>query len=72
MSKVPLSTRQAQVAELVARGFPNKTIAGNLGLSVRTVEEHIRLAADKVSGDGYPKRRLLLWFFGIEQSTEDG
>jgi FixJ family two-component response regulator len=62
----PLTTRQAEVAGLVARRLPNKRIANKLGLSVRTVEEHIRLAASQIPGEGKPRERILLWFFHIE------
>lgn len=36
-----LTARQTQVAELVAQGKSNKSIAGELGVSERTVENHI-------------------------------
>ncbi len=66
-----LSTRQAQVTELVARGLPNKMIAAQTGLSVRTVEDYIQAAAAKICREGSclnrkPRERLTLWFFGIE------
>lgn len=62
-----LSKRQREVAEGVAKGFSNKRIAHDLGLSVRTVEEHIRLAAGRLlPRDPRPQReRILLWFFHI-------
>ena len=61
-----LSKRQAEVAERVAKGFSNKRIANDLGLSIRTVEEHLRLAAAKLPSDPRPQReRILLWFFHI-------
>jgi DNA-binding NarL/FixJ family response regulator len=37
----PLSEREHEVLELAARGLPNKQIAAQLGLSVRTVEAHL-------------------------------
>lgn len=61
-----LSKRQREVAERVAKGFSNKRIALDLGLSIRTVEEHLRLAASRLPRDGRPQReRILLWFFHI-------
>jgi LuxR family maltose regulon positive regulatory protein len=36
----PLTAREQQVCELVARGFQNKEIATTLRISVRTVEWH--------------------------------
>jgi DNA-binding NarL/FixJ family response regulator len=38
----PLSERESQVLTLVARGAANKEIARSMGLSVRTVEAHLR------------------------------
>jgi FixJ family two-component response regulator len=61
-----LSKRQAEVAERVARGFSNKRIATDLDLSIRTVEEHIRVAAGRLPpGEGNPRHRITLWFFHI-------
>ena len=37
----PLSSRERQVAELVADGLSNQQIASNLGISPRTVEDHV-------------------------------
>jgi DNA-binding NarL/FixJ family response regulator len=36
-----LTERQEQIARLVARGLPNATIASELGISVKTVENHL-------------------------------
>jgi DNA-binding NarL/FixJ family response regulator len=37
---VELTPREAEVLQLIAEGFANKQIAGELGLSVKTVEKH--------------------------------
>lgn len=61
-----LTKRQAEIAQRVARGVPSKQIANDLGLSVKTVEEHIREAAERLPGSGFPRYRIMLWVFRIE------
>ena len=68
--KPELSTRQAQVVERVARGLPDKRIAAELGISVRTVQKHIENAASRVSGKASPRHRLTLFFFAIEEDAQ--
>ena len=67
--KPQLSSRQAQVAELVARGLPDKVIAFRTGLSIETVRVHIQKAGEKVPlsipTDLPRRRRLMLWFLTI-------
>lgn len=38
--EVELTSREVEVLQLIAEGFANKQIAGELGLSVKTVEKH--------------------------------
>ncbi len=68
--KPTLSTRQAQVAECVARGLPDKVIADRLGLAIETVRAHINLAAQKIPGKTARRHRLTLWVFGITDESE--
>jgi len=37
-----LSPREQEIARMVGRGYPNKTIAANLGISSWTVSTHLR------------------------------
>lgn len=39
-AEVELTSRETEVLQLIAEGFANKQIAGELGLSVKTVEKH--------------------------------
>ena len=43
-----LTAREAEVLRRVAAGRRNKAIAGELGLSVRTVERHVANASTKL------------------------
>ncbi|MGB4777548.1 response regulator transcription factor, partial [Microbacterium sp.] len=52
----PLSRREAEVARLVTRGASNRTIAEELYLSGRTVEQHVSSALRKL---GLPNRAAL-------------
>lgn len=61
-----LTKRQAEVVERVARGMPNKQIAHELHISMHTVDFHIRQAAVRIPGHAPPRRKLTLFFFGIE------
>jgi DNA-binding NarL/FixJ family response regulator len=46
---VELTHREAEVLQLIAEGFANKQIAGELGLSVKTVEKHRQQVMDKLN-----------------------
>jgi DNA-binding NarL/FixJ family response regulator len=65
----PLTTRQAQIVERVAKGFPDKRIAAELGISIDTVRYHIQEAATRIGGNVRPRHALTLFFFGV--SDED-
>jgi DNA-binding NarL/FixJ family response regulator len=43
-----LTTREAEVLQLAAEGFPNKLIADELKLSVKTVEKHRQTLMNKL------------------------
>jgi len=45
---LPISSREEEILRLVAWGYSNKEIAGELGLSVKTVETHKSNATQKL------------------------
>lgn len=47
--QVELTFREAEVLQLIAEGFANKQIAGELGLSVKTVEKHRQQVMNKLN-----------------------
>jgi DNA-binding NarL/FixJ family response regulator len=54
-----VSTRELEVAGLVAEGLSNKAVAARLHLSVRTVESHVRHVLAKVGLDN--RTQLATW-----------
>src|SRR5258706_1825474 len=46
---VELTSREAEVLQLIAEGFANKQIASELGLSVKTVEKHRQQVMNKLN-----------------------
>jgi DNA-binding NarL/FixJ family response regulator len=44
----PLTSREREVLQLIARGFPNKAIAVDLGISEHTVKFHVGSILDKL------------------------
>jgi DNA-binding NarL/FixJ family response regulator len=57
-----LSPRYKKIAQLVAKGMPNKAIADTTGLSLRTVETYINQAAERIPGESWPRHKLTIWF----------
>jgi DNA-binding CsgD family transcriptional regulator len=47
-AQVPLSPRELEIARMVARGYPNKTIASVLDISTWTVASHLRRVFSKL------------------------
>jgi DNA-binding NarL/FixJ family response regulator len=43
-----LTVREAEVLQLIAEGFPNKQIADELNISIKTVEKHRQALMDKL------------------------
>jgi DNA-binding NarL/FixJ family response regulator len=46
---VELTSREAEVLQLIAEGMPNKQIAGELGISIKTVEKHRQQVMNKLN-----------------------
>jgi DNA-binding NarL/FixJ family response regulator len=44
-----LTTREAEVLQLIAEGFSNKQIAGELSISIKTVEKHRQQVMNKLN-----------------------
>lgn len=61
-----LTPRQMEIAGLVAQGLSSKAIASETGLSVDTVNDHIKNAAVRIPGSGRPRMKLAIWFFVLE------
>lgn len=72
MKQLPLTERQAEVAERVAHGLSNKEVARELGLSVETVRVHVREAAGRLPGPAWPRHRLTLWFLNGAEDKQRG
>jgi DNA-binding CsgD family transcriptional regulator len=64
-----LTTRQHQVAELVARGFTNKQIAQRLGISRFTAETHVRNILERL---GAASRSEIATWFAREHTNGSG
>jgi DNA-binding NarL/FixJ family response regulator len=44
-----LTSRESEVLQLIAEGLPNKQIAGELGISIKTVEKHRQQVMNKLN-----------------------
>jgi DNA-binding NarL/FixJ family response regulator len=47
--KVELTSRESETLQLIAEGMPNKQIAGELGISIKTVEKHRQQVMNKLN-----------------------
>jgi DNA-binding NarL/FixJ family response regulator len=46
---INLTSRESEVLQLIAEGMPNKQIAGELGISIKTVEKHRQQVMNKLN-----------------------
>ncbi len=46
---IQLTSRESEVLQLIAEGLPNKQIAGELGISIKTVEKHRQQLMNKLA-----------------------
>ncbi len=61
LDDLPLTPREREVATLAARGFSNGEIAGRLITSVRTIDNHLHRAYEKLGIGGRSElSRLML------------
>jgi non-specific serine/threonine protein kinase len=67
-SHAPLSTREMEVARLVADGATNAQVAARLFISERTVESHVASAMNKLSVDS--RVRVARWVATVEARGE--
>lgn len=65
-----LTPRQRQIAQLVARGKSYRRIADETGLSIHTVDKHIRDAAERIPHPGRTREKLI-WFVYVHCSDDD-
>jgi DNA-binding CsgD family transcriptional regulator len=63
----PLSPRMITIAELVVRGYSNKKIARELGLTVNTVAVYVVRSAARIEGDGSPRSKIYRWWYTSRQ-----
>jgi non-specific serine/threonine protein kinase len=62
-----LSSREFEVARLVAEGLSNREIAGRLHLSERTAESHVKNICDKL---GFNSRSQVAAWVAGRQTTQ--
>ena len=50
--KAQLSSREAEILQLIAEGYPNKQIASELNISIKTVQQHRQRLMNKLNVHG--------------------
>jgi DNA-binding NarL/FixJ family response regulator len=67
-ARYSLSTRETEIAGLVAEGLSNKEIASRLRLSIRTVENHALNIMNKLGLDN--RTQMAAWMTRIQATRE--
>lgn len=62
----PLTRREMQVAERIARGLTTRQIAAELGITPGVVRMYVTRAAGKIPGDLPAQLRIRHWYLGGE------
>ncbi|QIG79853.1 response regulator transcription factor [Stakelama tenebrarum] len=65
-----LSEREREVLDLLARGYPNKTVAYDLGISPRTVEVHRANVMTKLGARSLAEALRVAFAAGMGKETE--
>ena len=65
----PLSSRELEVAQLVAQGLSNKDVASSLRLSARTVESHLLSIMSKLGMEN--RAQVAAWITRTQAATRD-
>lgn len=58
-----LTPRQQEVAKLVARGRTYSYVGAELGISSRTVEQHVYDIASQIPGSDLPRDKVINWWW---------
>ena len=68
--RVELSRREREVLDLVSQGFPDKDIAGRLGISRRTVKHHVGNLLQELDCDN--RTQLCAWALRRPSAIDGG
>lgn len=64
-AREPLTTREEDVLQLLARGLCNKSIAGRLGIAVGTVKAHVKSIFGKLEASSRTEAASIATELGI-------
>jgi DNA-binding CsgD family transcriptional regulator len=64
----PLTGRQRTIVVCVVGGAGYKQIAAKLGISARTVRDHVNNVAAYLPGEGTPRHKVTVWAMELLKS----